>query len=208
MSDKTEIITTAPFRLAFPEVFKAKAFEEGAVPKYSITLLFPKDGSALVPGLPGDGMTAIRKIAYGALKSALGADKTKWPANLRAIDPRTYLSPTGQDGWPFRDGDASEWAGFKGMVYVRATSRFPPGVVDGKRNEILDESKVFGGLICRATVNAFTFDTKGKKGVSIGLGHIQILKDDGTLFGGQRAAEAFEEFGEAYAPEAVSGDGF
>lgn len=201
-----DAIITKPFRLAFPEVFQPKASVQGGAEKYSITLLFPKDGSSLIPGLDGkEAILDIQKLLYNAAVAKWGQDRSKWPANLKAINPRTYLSPTGQDGWPLRDGDTVDWDGFAGHVFVRASSKFAPGMVDAKLQAILDKSAVFGGLICRAQVNAYDYDKNGKKGVTLGLNNIQILKDDGTSFGAANAADVFDAFGDPNADAAGFG---
>lgn len=194
----TEAIITAPFRLAFPEVFEPKAGAEGGKEKYSITMLFPADGEALIPSMPGNGLVEIRKLALAAIKEKFGEDKTKWPAALKNIDPKTYISATGKDGWPLRDGNLVEWQGFEGNVFVRASSQFQPGLVDAKLKGIIDRGAVFGGLICRAQINAYAYDVSGNKGVTFGLSNLQILKDDGTVFAGKsNAADAFSAFTDA-----------
>lgn len=194
----TESIVTSPFRLAFPEVFAPKAAAEGGKEKYSITMLFPADGSLLIPSMPGEGVIALRRLALAAVKEKWGEDKAKWPANLRSLDFRSYCSPNGKDGWPVRDGDLVEWDGFEGQVFVRAASQFRPGMVNPKLQAIINPEDVFGGLICRAQINAYAYDTNGNRGVTFGLNNLQILKDDGTVFGGkQNAADVFDAFGEA-----------
>lgn len=193
-----ESIITAPFRLAFPEVFTPKAAVQGGDEKYSITMLFPKDDSSLIPSMPGGGILALRKLALAAIQEKWGTDKQKWPATIRSLDLKTYLSPAGKDGWPFRDGDLQEWDGFANQVFIRAGSKFPPGIVDQKLHPIIDKTAVFGGLICRAQVNAYAYSTAGNNGVSFGLNNFQVLKDDGTAFGGKNnAADVFDAFGAA-----------
>ena len=194
----TEAIITLPFRLAFPEVFEPKAGAEGGKEKYSITMLFPADGSALIPSMPGDGLMELRKLAKAAIEEKWGTDKAKWPAALKALDLKTYVSQTGKEGWPLRDGDGVEWQGSNGMVFVRASSQFQPGLVDAKLKPIIDRSAVFGGLICRAQINCYAYDVSGNKGITFGLSNLQILKDDGTAFSGKSsAADVFSAYGEA-----------
>lgn len=202
----TESIVSAPFRLAFPEVFKPKAAQEGGNAKYSVTMLFPKDNSPLIPSLNGAlALMAIRKLLFDAVKEKWGEDKSKWPASIRAIDFKTYVSPNGKDGWPLRDGDLVEWDGFGGMFFIRASSQFQPGLVNAKLQPVLDPTEVYGGLICRAQINAYAYDTNGNRGVTLGLNNLQILKDDGTIFGGkQNAADVFDAFGEAGGKDAFS----
>ncbi len=190
-------IITAPFRLAFPEVFEAKAGMEGGKAKFSITMLFPKDGSSLIPSMPGNGIIEIRKLLFAAIKDKWGETKDKWPAQFKVMDFKNFISLAGKDGWPLREGDAVEWDGFGGNVFVRASSQFQPGIVDNKLQAIIDRQAVHGGLICRAQVNAYGYDTAGNKGVTLGLNNLQILKDDGVALGGKNSADkVFEGFGD------------
>lgn len=188
-------IITAPFRLAFPEVFAPKASMEGGKEKFSVTMLFPKDGSPLIPSMPGNGIIEIRKLLLAAVKDKWGEDKSKWPAQFKTMDFKAFVSLAGKDGWPIREGDAVEWDGFAGNVFVRASSQFQPGLVDNKLQAIIDKQAVYGGLICRAQVNAYGYDTAGNKGVTLGLNNLQILKDDGVAFGGKNNADkVFDSF--------------
>jgi hypothetical protein len=193
----TENIITVPFRLAFPEVFEPKAMKGSTNAKFSITMLFPKDGSSLIPAMPGNGVLELRKLALVATKEKWGEDKAKWPANLKSVDFKNYVSPTGKDGWPLRDGDMFDWDGFPGCIFTRASSQFQPGLVNSKLQPVINKSDVYGGLICRAQINAYAYDSNGNKGVTFGLNNLQILKDDGTIYGGrQNPAGVFDAFGE------------
>lgn len=194
----TEAIVTVPFRLAFPEVFAPRASVEGGKAKYSITLLYPKDGQLLIPSMPGNGILELRKLAFAAVKDKWGEDRAKWPPLFKTMDFQNYLSTTGKDGWPLRDGASVEWDGFRDMVFVRAASQYAPGIVDARLQAIIDKSLVFGGLIARAQINAYGYDEAGNKGVTFGLNNLQLLKDDGTRYDGrQDPKDVFEAFGDA-----------
>jgi hypothetical protein len=203
----TENVITIACRLAFPEVFEAKASQEGGAAKFSVNLLFPKDGSSLIPSLGGSTLMDLRKLLFTACKEKWGEDRQKWPANLRNLDFKTYLSPNGKDGWPIRSGDDVDWEGYKGNIFLRASSQYQPGLVDAKLKPIIDRNAVFGGLIVRCQLNAYTYDTNGNKGVTFGLNNLQILKDDGTVFSGREKAEdVFGAFGEAEPAMAAATD--
>lgn len=189
-----------PFRLAFPAVFVPRAAQENATEKYSINMLFPKNDQSILPEVKYyKGLTELRKLAYMALFGKWGKERDKWPGTLRALfggpngatNLQTYLSPTGKDGWPFRDGDqvGDKYEGFSGHIYVRAASGWAPGVVDAGVKRILNPDLVFGGLICLAQINAYTYEEGGTPGVTFGLNNLQILKDDGTNFQGRVSPE-------------------
>lgn len=197
----TEPDVFGPFRLSFPDVFVPRAAAENAPEKYAITMLFPKDKSNILPEVAYfKGEMDLRKLAYAALTGQWGKDRTKWPGTMQVLfgnpqtgnsNLQTYLSPTGKDGWPFRDGDhvADKYDGYADHIFVRATSFRVPGVVDNNTQRIMDPNSVYGGLICLAQVNAYCYEAGGTPGVTFGLNHLQILKDDGVSFTSMTKAE-------------------
>jgi hypothetical protein len=168
--DKARIMTPA-FRVAFPEVFKAVSYEGGDA-KFSITMLFDK----------AEDLSALKRIASAAKKEKWGDDP---PKNLRS---------------PFRDADeeGKETNGYAGKIFVKASTKFQPGLVDAKRQPIIDETEFYAGCWARATVTAYAYSVKGNHGIAFNLGNVQKLKDDDSFMGGVSAAD---DFG---APEAAS----
>lgn len=200
-------ILTKPFRLAFPVLVEPEAGPEaGSKKKYSIVMLFDKDTDA-------EALIELRKALFQAAKEKWGEDRAKWPANLRAIDFKTYVSPQGKDGFPIRDGDTVTWDGFPGHFFVKASTNGegpkarPPFLVDAKRVVMLDRSPAEGGLICRARITASAFEAPMSKGVTFYLSGVQILKDDGVRFSGRiKAEDAFEEWEDAEAGAGFDAD--
>lgn len=162
-------VTTPKFRVSFPALFKAKAFQNQE-PKYSIVMLFDKDSADL---------TAMKKAVFAAATERWGA-KEKWPKNLRL---------------PFRDGDAEkgDQPGYENTTFVTATSKQRPMVVDQKRNPISEEDDtIYAGCYARAHINAFAYPKEGVKGISpgvtFGLNSVQKLAD-GERFSGRKKIE-------------------
>lgn len=186
MANKQKLppIITPEFRLAFPSVFEPNAFAGGGEEKYSITMLFPK----------GSDIASLKNLAAQACAMEWGADKTKWPTPLHN---------------PFGDGDTKEWDGFAGNVFVRATSYYPPGVVDSRNQPIIDPKKVYGGCYAKAQVNAFAWTYMGKSGVSFGVSAMQVTRD-GEPFGNRDATKIFAPIpgAEGSAPPVDGGDIF
>lgn len=163
-------VMTPEFRVSFPSVFRPRAPMAGSTgePKYGVTMLFPK----------GADLTPLKKAAEAAIVEKWGADKAKWPKNLRT---------------PFRDQGEKEFEGYEeGAVYINATSKQKPGLVDAKVQEIIDDSEFYAGCYARATVRAFAYDTAGNRGVAFGLQNIQKLRDGDPLGGRTRASQDFE----------------
>lgn len=161
-------VMTPRFRCAFARVFKPEAFEEGKEPVYSITMLFPKGETDI---------SDLKRVAIEAKKAKWG-DKS--PKKLRT---------------PFRDGDSEDFEdldGFEGNIVVRATSKWKPGIVDRKLQNITDESEFYSGCWARATVQAFTYDM-ASKGVSFALQNLQKLDDDDPFSGKAKAEDDFDD---------------
>jgi len=170
----SEKVMTPRFKVSFPNVFRpGKAMQEGAEPKYGVAMLFAT----------GADLSTLKQAAQEACVEKWGADKTKWPKNLRN---------------PFRDQGEKEFAGYEpGAIFVSATSKQKPGLVDASNQDILNESDFYAGCYARATVNAFCYDKAGNRGVSFGLNNVQKLADGEPLGGRASASSDFAPVGEA-----------
>lgn len=161
------IIVTPEARWSFPYLFTPKkSKKEGRPDKYMLSLLFHKDTDL------GVLKTAVIECAV----ENLGQDKTKWPKNLKT---------------PFRQ--QSEKAGqIKGYeeegVFIIATSKKQPGVVDAKVQRIINPSDVYGGCYGVASLRAFFYKEEGNVGISFGLVNCQKTRD-GEPLGGRSTPE-------------------
>lgn len=149
-------VLTPSFRVSFPCVFKPRSAFDNQEPKYSIVMLFPKEVTK------SEEFKALKKLCQDAAKEKWG---DQIPKNIRL---------------PWRDGDEekSHLAGYPGSVFMTASTRMKPGLVDEKLQDIINESDFYAGCWARATINAFAYDTMGNKGIGIGLINIQKIKDD------------------------------
>lgn len=152
------------FRVSFPHVFEKHSGFEGQEPKFSVVMLFSKKAD----------LSALKRAVQNAAIEKWGP-KEKWPKNLRM---------------PFRDGnEKSDLQGYKDTIFISASSKQRPGVVDQRREPITEESEGFyAGCYARASLIAFAYDTAGNKGVSFSLQNLQKLRD-GEKFSGRRSAE-------------------
>lgn len=165
----SENVITSEFRVSFANVFRpGKVMQEGATPKYGVTMLFPK----------GADLSALTSAAHAVMVEKWGADKAKWPKNLRN---------------PFRDQGEKDHAGYEaGAVFINATSQQRPGLVDAKLQDIIEERDFYSGCFARASVRAFAYDKAGNRGVAFGLQNVQKLRDGEPLGGRSRPSDDFE----------------
>lgn len=162
-------VKTSVFRVSFPKVFKPEGFN-GGDPKYGIGMLFPKSQPELLKDMK-------RAVANAATEK--WGPKEKWPQRLRL---------------PFRDGDEKDdLDGYRGHIYVTATSKQKPGVINQEREYITEESgEFYAGCYARATLIAFAYDTAGNKGVSFSLQNIQKIRNGKPFSGKKKAEDEFE----------------
>lgn len=166
-------LNTPEFRVSYPNVFKARKNELSGLDEFSVTALFPK----------GADLSALKKAAEAVLIEKLGADKTKWPKNMRN---------------PFRDQAEREKEGKlpegyeAGAIFINLKAKQRPGVVDENVEDIIEERNFYAGCYAIASVNPYYYDQKGNKGVSFGLNNIQKRRDGDPLGGRTRATDDFK----------------
>lgn len=181
--------------LSFPSLAQARVnkMAPNAAPRYDATFLIdPSDEANL-------------KTLRGALKSALEArfpDKSKLPAVLRASDLNVYVSMTGKDGWPLRDGNMRDNAkGFENKLYIKASNKSAPFTIDEQFHNCPPD-KFYGGCVVDACLEAAAYDTDSAKGVSAYLCGVRFVAD-GEHFG-SAPAKASDFFPQAADEDAAS----
>ena len=174
MANKTTSPTKVviPCRISFANIWEAKSIN-GGEEKYSVSCLIPKEDKAT--------LTKIHKAVEAAKEDAKGK---KWGGK---IPPNLKL--------PLRDGDIDrpEDENYAGHMFLNATSKDAPQIVDRKVQPILDPMECGSGDYCNVSVNFYGFAASGNKGVAAGLGNIQKVKDGERLAGKASAASDFDE---------------
>lgn len=178
--DKCRMITPE-FRVSYPHVFKAQAPKPGDKPKFSVTMLFPKNIELM--GLDTEGKPIGLKQVITNAKLAEFGPKENWPKDLES---------------PVTDGDDPKHAdkeGYKGSWVIKASANenARPGVVDEDAVPITDQAKFYPGCYARAYVYAYVWfypdrQKPMKKGVGFILDHVQKTRD-GKSFGGKKPVE-------------------
>ena len=158
-------------RFSYCNLFKARAMDENAKPKFSVSLIIPKDH----PQLP-------------EVKAAIKAEtEAKWP------DPKKR--PGGLYN-PLRDGDADRPndAAYAGCFFINASANVdnPPAVIDYKKEKVTDLTYWNSGDYGNASVNFYAFDVSAKKGVACGLNAVQFVNKGEPLGGRGNVLADFE----------------
>jgi hypothetical protein len=164
-------LNTPEATLSFP-VFKAPRPQGGVMGGkmvYSCSLLFDKKAQASAE------YKAMQQACIKAAKDKFGADIKLATLTL-----------------PFRNAGEKEYAGYEdGFTYISPWSEQRPGIVDHNVEDILDVGGVYAGMKVRASISPFAWANTGRKGVSFGLNHIQVLKEGSRIDGRVTADKAF-----------------
>lgn len=162
-------LVTPAFRIAFPNVFVASRNKMSQVDEFSCVALFKK----------GEDLFQLKKMAQDAAIK-------KWGDNL----PEVMKSP-------FRNqSERLKYKGYvDGAIFITLKSKQKPQVVNQDVQEILDQSEIYAGCWCKASVNAYAYDTAGNRGVAFGLGNLQKVKDDDPISSRSNAVDDFAPIG-------------
>lgn len=100
---------------------------------------------------------------------------------------------------PWRE-DGEEKGYPEGSVFINARSQRKPQIVTiypsaddpSKPAKLEDESKLYAGAIVKVSLDVYAYDKNGNKGVTFGLGNIQLIRDGERLDGSVAAENEFE----------------
>ena len=160
-------------RFSYVNVFEPRENDRGKM-EYSVCILLPKSDEAQIKQVQDE----IATLSADAL-SSIFKGKSKLPS--------TFKIPL-HDGDEEKEGNAT----FEGMMYLNARSQRKPEIIDRAKKPITPESGDFySGAWGMVSVNLYTFDTEGAKGIGVGLNNILKTKDDTKFAGGSTAAEDF-----------------
>ena len=163
-------VVTGLVRLSYANIWEPVSVD-GGKPKYSVSLIIPKDDK--------DTIDRINKAIDAAIEAGASKFGGKIP-NKAALK------------LPLRDGDLErDDEAYKNSYFVNANSSIPPQIVDNTVQPILDRSEVYSGCYARVSVNFFAFNSNGNKGIACGLGNIQKVRDGEPLGGKSTAADDF-----------------
>ena len=197
-------IKLANVRLAFADIFTATDFNNDGKFAYKATLL-------LEPGSENE--AKVRKAIVEAAK-VQWHDKAK--AELSAIEKK--------DRTCLHDGSDKDYDGFDGLLYVSASNKQRPTIVDKRGLAIIDESGdtvdrqgkpagpakggvPYSGCYAHASIEIWAQDNKWGKRINASLGGIMFHKDGEAFAGGKATSvEEFDEFVEEDSDEPEADD--
>jgi hypothetical protein len=161
--------------LSFPHLFSPKTRgDDKQEPVYSCSLLFDPN--------------AQRSPEFKAIQEGcIAAAKERWGDSVKINSLK----------FPFKDAGekADKYQGYEaGIIVVEAWTKQKPGIVDARKQDVLLPEQVYAGQLVRAQVKPFAWEVSGKRGVSLGLNNLQIVKHDAPRIDGRVAASAaFDE---------------
>ena len=170
--NKSATKVVVPCRISFANIWEPKSIN-GSEEKYSVSCIIPKSDKKTLAKL------------HKAIEAAkeLGKSK-KWggkiPANLKL---------------PLRDGDIDrpDDEAYADAMFLNATSKDAPQIVNRKVQPILDPMECGSGDYCNVSMNFYAFNANGNRGIAAGLGNIQLIKNGDRLAGKTSASADFEE---------------
>lgn len=169
----TKVITGKNTRWSYVNVWEAKANAEGQTPKFSVSLIIPKDDVA-----------TIAKIK-SAIKAAYDEGQSKLKGNAKTVPALNLIKN------PLRDGDVErpDDEAYANSYFINANSVTSPGIVDADCNPILTRSEVYSGVYGRASISFYAFNSNGNRGIACGLNNLQKISD-GEPLGSKATAES------------------
>lgn len=173
-------VITGKVRLSWPTLFEPKAYEDNP-PKFSTMILIPKSDKATI-----DKLRKAEKDTAQEQKSKFDGGKVppKPGSIIHDGDGENKYGTPWAEKYPEREG---HW-----FMTVSANAEYPPGVVDGKLNAILDKTEIYSGVYARVALRPFAFNSNGNQGVSFGLQSVQKIADGEPFAGRASAADVFD----------------
>lgn len=177
------VITLKNVRLSFPQIWTAKAFNEGQTAKFSANFLLDKDSDK-------DQIADLKKAIKQAVTVHFNGET---PKGLHVF---------------LRDGEDKAYDGYENAMYVSASGKNRPTIIDRDRTPLVEEDgKPYAGAYVNAAISIWIMDNKWGKRVNCNLVAIQFVKDGETFGSGAvKADELFDDISSESAEDAADDD--
>jgi hypothetical protein len=178
-------------RLAFPDLFKVGTVPPGSdgEPKFGGTFIFEKDSEAFLRA-----QAEVVKVAT-----------TKWGKNAIAV-----IGELPKDKLCLRKGNSNldkqgeVRSGFQDMMFVRASSKVRPIVVDRDKTPLIEaDGRPYGGCYVNVSIDIYPMDKLGK-GIYATLLAVQFDSDGDSFGGAKGTADVFDSLDDGESAPKVS----
>lgn len=166
---------TPRFRVSFPQVFTSKLNELNGKQEYSIVALFDKTSD----------LSKLKKAVEDVIAEKWPNPKTR-PSNIR-----TPFRDQGERAKEIEGKEVLPSGYTKGAVFCTFKSQQKPGVINQRKETIIDSADFYAGCYAIATVRPYAYDNKGNRGVAFGLGNIMKMAEGDPLTGRSTPEESF-----------------
>ena len=193
MADKqNETKVTLLARASFLALFEAKAFgdDPNAKKEFSGSFLVQKSDTAQL----GKVKDAIMQVA-----------KARWGEKAPQVLSTLYRD----DRLCLKDGDKKDYEGYAGNMYIRASNKVRPLVLNRDKTPLTEQDGViYSGCYVEVIMSFWAQDNKWGKRVNANLRGVRFHSDGEAFSGGGTAS--VDEFGdeEGASPDVAGSDGF
>lgn len=158
-----------PCRFSYAHVWEASSIGDDGEKKFSVSCIIPKSDKKTIEAVK----VAIKAAYEAGITSKFNGKK---PSNWKN---------------PLRDGDTdrTEDEAYQDSLFINASCKTRPGVVDKNRQPITDQDEFYSGCYGFVSINFYPFNAKGNLGVAAGLNNVMKVKD-GESLGGRDSADA------------------
>lgn len=183
MTQEQSTVVTPMFRASYVKLFDPQTNDNDQL-VWSVTMIFD----------PKEDLSGLKDLVQQAKIKKFGKNfQGKLRNPIRKGTPEEF--------------DLNRHPEYEGNIIIAARSYGqPPSVVDRDRNPILNKAQVYSGCYGIAVISAYGYDTKGNKGVTIGLQHFMKVKDGKPLVSRTSPKKAFESV--SLPPESDPSDDF
>ncbi|NNM74781.1 ssDNA-binding protein [Enterovirga aerilata] len=183
--ERNGVILLGPGRLSYPHLLKPQETENG--PRYNTSLLLP----------PTYDFTLLKDRLKAAWIKKFGEDKAKWPKGDLVRTPDKVIKKA-EECYRAADGSRLYGPEFDGWFVISASTSGDdagPEIVDAMKQPVTSSREVYPGRWARISVRPYGYANK-TRGVTLGLGNVQLLRHDTPLGGRTTAASDFDEVAE------------
>lgn len=164
-------ITLTNVRLSYTHLDKPYAQQPGQEPKYSSTILVPKN--------PTNNKALMDSAISAATQKAIEKYGKAFPMTPKvSVHDGDGTRPS--DGQPFGEECKGHWV-------FTASNKQPVMVVDTNLQQILDPTQIYSGMYAHVGVTFFGYNAPQNKGIGVALDNVMKIAD-GEPLGGTRAS--------------------